>query len=69
MGSTMKKVSMLSISEASSLLGVNEATLRQWTDEGKIKAFITPGGHRRYSESELRRLLSQIQGRSSPPVW
>ena len=65
MGSTLRKVSMLSISEASSLLGVNEATLRQWTDEGKIGAFITPGGHRRYSESELRRLLSgqrQVHG-------
>ena len=65
MGSTLKKVNMLSISEASSLLGVNEATLRQWTDEGKIKAFVTPGGHRRYSESELRRMLNgqhQVHG-------
>ncbi len=65
MGSTLKKVSMLSISEASSLLGVSEATLRQWTDESKIKAFVTPGGHRRYSESELRRMLSgqhQVHG-------
>jgi len=65
MGSALKKINMLSISEASSLLGVNEATLRQWTDEGKIKAFVTPGGHRRYSESELRRLLSgqrQVHG-------
>lgn len=65
MGSTLKKVNMLGISEASSLLGVSEATLRQWTDEGKIKAFITPGGHRRYSESELRRLLGsqrQVHG-------
>ena len=65
MGSTLKKVNMLGISEASSLLGVSETTLRQWTDEGKIGAFITPGGHRRYPESELRRLLGsqrQIHG-------
>ncbi|MBN1376133.1 MAG: helix-turn-helix domain-containing protein [Dehalococcoidia bacterium] len=46
---------IITISEASHILGVNEATLRQWTDEGKIKAFITPGGHRRYSTSELRK--------------
>ena len=46
---------IVSISEASHLLGVNEATLRQWTDEGKLKAFITPGGHRRYSRSDLKK--------------
>lgn len=45
---------LLTIGRASKMLGVSEATLRQWTDEGKIRAFVTPGGHRRYSESELR---------------
>lgn len=47
----------LSISEASRLLGVSETTLRQWTDEGKIKAFITPGGHRRFSRVELQQFM------------
>jgi excisionase family DNA binding protein len=42
------------MSQAREMLGVSEATLRHWTDEGKIRAFITPGGHRRYAESELR---------------
>ena len=46
---------LITISEASQILGVSEAALRQWTDEGKIKAFITPGGHRRYSRTELKR--------------
>lgn len=44
----------LTISQARKILGVSEATLRHWTDEGKIGAFITPGGHRRYAESEVR---------------
>ncbi|MDY7038053.1 MAG: helix-turn-helix domain-containing protein [Thermodesulfobacteriota bacterium] len=48
---------LLTIGQASKMLGVSEATLRQWTDEGKIKAFITPGGHRRYAESEVRNLI------------
>jgi excisionase family DNA binding protein len=39
------------------MLGVTESTLRQWTDEGKIGAFVTPGGHRRYSESEVREFM------------
>ena len=48
----------ISISEASHILGVSEAALRQWTDEGRIKAFVTPGGHRRYSPSELKKFAS-----------
>jgi excisionase family DNA binding protein len=49
----------VNISEASRVLDVSEQALRQWTDEGKIKAFITPGGHRRYSRVELKRFISQ----------
>lgn len=53
----MTQEPLLSIGEASHLLGVSEAALRQWTDEGKIKAFITPGGHRRYSRAELKKFM------------
>jgi len=53
--------SLLIISEASQLLGVSEAALRQWTDEGKIKAFITPGGHRRYARAELKKFMNSHQ--------
>ncbi len=52
---------LISISEASHVLGVSEAALRQWTGEGKIKAFITPGGHRRYSRTDLKRFMSSQQ--------
>jgi len=48
----------LNISEASRILGVSEAALRQWTDEGKIKAFVTPGGHRRYSRADLKKFMT-----------
>ncbi|MFO8101236.1 MAG: helix-turn-helix domain-containing protein [Dehalococcoidia bacterium] len=54
---TSGQSSLLTISQASRFLGVSEVTLRQWTDEGRIEAFITPGGHRRYSQSELRRFM------------
>ena len=50
--------SLLSIGQACKLLGVSEATLRNWTDEGRINAFVTPGGHRRYVESELRDFIA-----------
>jgi len=56
---TIKQQTLVSISEASRMLGVSEATLRQWTDEGKVKAFITPGGHRRYDKTELRSFIGK----------
>jgi hypothetical protein len=36
--SELEEEAFLNISEASRILGVSEAALRQWTDEGKIKA-------------------------------
>ena len=57
----MKDESLISISEASNLMGVSESALRQWTDEGKIKALITPGGHRRYAKADLIRLTNSHQ--------
>jgi excisionase family DNA binding protein len=54
----MAQQESIGISEASRFLGVSEAALRQWTDEGKIKAFVTPGGHRRYLRNELKKFIS-----------
>ena len=44
---------MISISEASKLLGVTIKTLRLWEKDGKIISKRTEGGHRRYDVSEL----------------
>lgn len=44
---------MISISEASKLLGVTQKTLRVWEEEGRIKSHRTKGGHRRYEISDL----------------
>jgi excisionase family DNA binding protein len=43
----------LTIGEVCARLGVTESTLRNWTDAGMIAAFVTPGGHRRYSEAAV----------------
>ena len=53
--------SSLSISEASHILGVSEVTLRHWTDEGMIPAFLTPGGHRRYRRAVLQEFMGRQQ--------
>ncbi|MDP6348185.1 MAG: helix-turn-helix domain-containing protein [Chloroflexota bacterium] len=41
------------IGEASRLLGVRPATVRRWTKQDHLKAFVTPGGHRRYKVGDL----------------
>ena len=48
---------MLSIDEASKLLGVTKRTLRNWEKAGKIKPFRTLGGHRRYDREELLKIM------------
>lgn len=48
----------LSIRDACALLGVDQSTLRRWTDEGRVPVFLTPGGHRRYVEDDLRALMA-----------
>jgi excisionase family DNA binding protein len=47
----------LGLSEASRLLGVSPATLRRWSDAGRLRVFTTPGGHRRFARSALERMV------------
>jgi excisionase family DNA binding protein len=53
----------VSLSEASRLLGVSPATVRRWSDAGRLRAFTTPGGHRRFSRAALQRLLPADRSR------
>ncbi len=48
----------ITLGQACKLLGVNESTLRRWADAGHVRSFRTPGGHRRFSEEDLRVLMS-----------
>ena len=47
----------LSLGPASRLLGVDPDTLRRWADEGRIDAFTTAGGHRRFHRATVERIL------------
>ncbi|MGZ8513486.1 MAG: MerR family transcriptional regulator [Candidatus Limnocylindrales bacterium] len=51
------------LSEASRLLGVSPATLRRWSDAGRLRVFTTPGGHRRFSRAALQSLLPADRSR------
>lgn len=53
----------ISLSDASRILGVAPATVRRWSDAGRLRVFTTPGGHRRFSRSSLERLLPADRSR------
>ena len=53
----------ISLSEASRVLGVSPATIRRWSDAGRLRVFTTPGGHRRFSRTSLERLLPADRSR------
>src|SRR5512141_1472880 len=48
----------VSLGPASRLLGVDPDTLRRWADAGRVRAFATPGGHRRFSRTDLERMAA-----------
>jgi excisionase family DNA binding protein len=52
----------LTLGQACRLLNVDESTLRRWADAGQVRTFRTPGGHRRFAESDVRAI---IEGRSA----
>ncbi len=53
---------MVTIGEASKVLGVSIQTLRRWEKEGRLQPDeITPGGHRRYDLVKLRPELFRLQ--------
>ena len=56
----------ISLGEASRLLQVNEATLRQWADNGHLRVYRTPGGHRRFSREDVIALTQQAQESPEP---
>lgn len=53
----------IGLSEASRILGVSAATVRRWSDDGRLRVFTTPGGHRRFSRSALQHLLPSDRSR------
>ena len=49
----------LSLDEAAKRLSIHPATLRDWADKGRIRATRTPGGHRRFTASDVAALSAK----------
>ena len=48
---------LLTPSEVAAMFRVDPKTVTRWAQDGKIHSIRTLGGHRRFFESEVRRLL------------
>src|SRR5919109_1772884 len=48
----------LTLGQAATYLGVAQSTIRKWSDSGRMPAFYTPGGHRRFRRRDLDAFLS-----------
>ena len=45
--------------QAAKILGVSPPTVIKWTNDGKLKSYRTPGGHRRILDSVLKEFLAR----------
>jgi excisionase family DNA binding protein len=52
----------LTLGQAASYLGVAQSTVRKWSDGGRLPAFYTPGGHRRFRRRDLDSFLAGSRG-------
>jgi excisionase family DNA binding protein len=48
----------LTLGQACKLLNVDESTLRRWADAGQVRTFRTPGGHRRFADTDVRAIVN-----------
>ena len=55
----------LTLGQAAKYLGMAQSTIRKWSDTGRLPAFYTPGGHRRYRRADLDQFLER--GGSAAP--
>ena len=57
----------MSLGEVCRALEINEATLRQWADRGRLPVYRTPGGHRRFLREDVEALLGRTQAADTDP--
>ncbi len=55
---------LLTPAEVAQIFRVDPKTVTRWARAGKLTSMRTPGGHRRYRESEVRILLGRVDSTS-----
>jgi excisionase family DNA binding protein len=60
--------SLLNVGQAADFLGVSAASLRVWSDQGRLTVYRTPGGQRRYRVADLESFIDSLRERPSVRV-
>lgn len=63
---TPQRDRLLTPGEVATLFRVDPKTVTRWASAGRIGSIRTPGGHRRFRESEVRALLRGDLPESTP---
>ncbi len=50
---------LFTTNDAANILRVDKSTVKRWTDEGILKCFRTPGGHRKFRSEDLYNFISE----------
>ena len=56
----------LTLGQAARFLGVAQSTIRKWSDQARVPAFYTPGGHRRFRRADLEAFIERSRRPGSP---
>jgi len=56
---TQIETDWLTLGQAAQFLGVAQSTLRKWSDQERVPAFYTPGGHRRFRRRDLEAFVER----------
>ena len=59
---------LLTPGEVATLFRVDPKTVTRWATAGRLGSIRTPGGHRRFRESEVRDLLNKLTTEAFNPV-
>ena len=57
----MEKNDFLMLREVAGYFGVSTGSVRNWIRDGKLKAILTPGGHRRIKKDDFDHFLEVYQ--------
>ncbi|WP_158886506.1 BldC family transcriptional regulator [Amycolatopsis anabasis] len=59
---------LLTPGEVAALFRVDPKTVTRWATAGRIGSIRTPGGHRRFRESEVNELLAELTTDANEPT-
>lgn len=59
---------LLAPAQVAAMFHCDPKTVTRWAKSGRITAFRTPGGHRRYYESEVRALIASTTTARARPA-